>query len=250
MAEEKKEGGQSAGQAALSVLGLIAIFVILWETAPLNRGKLKFEVTPIAALGLGPPRAILTLTFQSRLPWSRPWLAWREFTSGRPTIRAYALAGLAMALLGAGVTGAVYSYKLKLVEQKLQQAQHSQEQLSPTAAGAIIFYRLVRDDQRVRGSGTVPIPEISLKLHSPAISLELPLGQNTRAESYSAELKTFTGDQTLIIQNLLRGTRSDGRAVVEIIVPTGLLKSDTYYTVHLHSSGRTDHFTFKVVDKR
>ena len=141
------------------------------ETATLNHGKLKFDVTPIATLGQGPPRAILTLTFQSRLPWSRPWLAWREFAIGRPTIRAYALAGLAMALLGAGVTGAVYSNKLKLVEQKLQQAQHSQEQLSPTAAGAIISYRLVRDDQRVRGSGTVPIPEISLKLHSPAISL-------------------------------------------------------------------------------
>lgn len=30
MAEEKKEEGQTAGQAALSILGIIAILVILW----------------------------------------------------------------------------------------------------------------------------------------------------------------------------------------------------------------------------
>jgi hypothetical protein len=218
--------------------------------ATLSSGKLKFEVTPIATLGQGPPRAILVLAFQPRLRWTRPWLAWREFAGGRPTIRAYVLAGLAMALLGAGVTGAVYSYKLRALEQKLQQAQRSQQLLLPTSARAIISYRLVRDDQRVRGSGTVPIPEISLRLHSAAISLELPLGQSTRAESYSAELKAFTGDQTLMAQNILRPVRSDGGETVQIIVPADLLKADSYYTVHLHSSDRTDHFTFKVVDKR
>lgn len=218
-------------------------------TAALSSGKLKFEVTPMA-LGQGPPRAILALAFQPRLRWTRPWLGWREFAGGRPIIRAYALAGLAMALLGAGVTGAVYSYKLRVLEQKLQQAQRNQQLLWPTSARAIISYRLVRDDQRVRGSGTVPIPEISLRLHSAAISLELPLGQSTRAESYRAELKAFTGDQVLMAENILTPVRSDGGETVEIIVPADLLKADSYYTVHLHSSGRTDRFTFKVVDNR
>jgi len=219
-------------------------------TSTLSSGKLKFELTPIATLGQGPPRAILALAFQPRLRWTRPWLAWREFAGGRPTIGAYALAGLAMALLGAGLTAAVYSYKLRVLEQKLQQAQRSPQLLLPTSARAIISYRLVRDDQRVRGSGRVPIPEISLTLHSAAISLELPLGQSTRAESYSAELKAFTGDQTLLAQSILRPVRSDGGETVQIIVPADLLKADSYYTVHLHSSDRTDHFTFKVVDNR
>jgi hypothetical protein len=35
--------------------------------------------------------------------------------------------------------------------------------------------------------------------------------------------------------------------VVEIVLPADLLKPDTYYTVHLHSPDRTDHFTFRVV---
>ena len=96
----------------------------------------------------------------------------------------------------------------------------------------------------------MPIPEISLNLGSAAISLELPTGQSTAAKSYTAELKTFTGNQTLMTQNILAPVRSDSGESVEIIVPADLLKADTYYTVHLNSSDRTDHFTFKVVDKR
>ena len=219
-------------------------------SATLSSGNLKFEVTPIATLGQGPPRGILALSFRPRLRWTRPWLVWSEFAAGRPTIRAYALAGLAMALLGAGVTGEVYSYKMRVLEQRLQQVQRSQQQLSPTAARAIIPYTLIRDDQHVRGSGTVPIPEISLNLRSAAISLQLPIGQNNGTGSYTAELKAFTGDQTLMTQNVRRPVRSDGGETVEIIVPADLLKANSYYTVHLHSSDRTDHFTFKVVSTR
>ena len=88
-----------------------------------------------------------------------------------------------------------------------------------------------------------------MSLRSAAISLELPLGQSTGTGSYTAELKAFTGDQTLMTQNVLKSVRSDGGETVEIIVPADLLKADTYYTVHLHLSDRTDHFTFKVVEK-
>jgi hypothetical protein len=252
-----------AGASLIEVRGedgrgelLLATYVISYAndafdsstaSATLSGGNLQFDVTPIATLGQGPPRAILTLAFRPRIRWTRPWLVWREFGGGRPTLRAYALAGLAMALLGAGVTGAVYSSKVKVLQQKLQQAQRSQQQLAPTAARAIISYTLIRDDQRVRGPVTVPIPEISLSLRSAAISLELPLGQNTGTGIYTAELKAFTGDQTLLTQNVLR---PDGGESVEIIVPADLLKANTYYTVHLHSSDRTDRFTFKVVSTR
>jgi len=155
-----------------------------------------------------------------------------------------------MALIGWGVAGAFYSHKVKELEQKLQLARRNQQQLSPTAARAIVSYALIRDDQRVRGSETIGIPEISLHLHSPAISLELPLTSIAGTPSYSAELKTFKGDQTLMTQNFLQPTRTENGSIVEIVVPVDLLKADTYYTVHLHSSGRTDRFTFKVVDNR
>jgi len=155
-----------------------------------------------------------------------------------------------MALIGWGVAGTFYAHKVKELEQKLQLARRNQQQLSPTAARAIVSYALVRDDQRVRGTETAGIPEISLHLHSPAISLELPLTSTTGASGYSADLKTFTGDQTLMTQNFLQPTRTENGSIVEIVVPVDLLKADTYYTVHLHSSDRTDRFTFKVVDNR
>ncbi|MGB9122977.1 MAG: hypothetical protein WCE73_20350, partial [Candidatus Angelobacter sp.] len=219
-------------------------------TAKLGAGELEFKVIPVATVGQRPLQAILSLNYHARFQWTRPLIAWREFASFRIILRAYVLAGLAMALIGWGVAGAFYSHKVKELEQNLELARRNQQQLSPTAARAIISYALIRDDQRVRGTETIGIPEISLHLHSPAISLELPITSTTGIPIYSAELKTFTGDQTLMTQNFLQPTRTDSGSVVEIVVSIDLLKADTYYTIHLHSSGRTDRFTFKVVDNR
>jgi hypothetical protein len=219
-------------------------------TAKLGAGKLEFEVIPVATGGQRPPQAILSLNYHPAFQLTRPWMSWREFASLRITLRAYLLAGSAIALIGWGLVSAFYSHKVKELEQKLELARRNQQQLSPTAARAIVSYALIRDDQRVRGTETTGIPEISLHLHSPAISLELPLTSTTGASGYSAELKTFTGDQTLMTQNFLQPTRTENGSLVEIVVPVDLLKADTYYTVHLHSSDRTDRFTFKVVDNR
>jgi hypothetical protein len=216
------------------------------STAVLSKGRLKFGVTPVAKLGQEPPRAILSLNYLPK--FHLPWLstAWRGFrNSGRP-IRWYALTGVAMVLIGWGVTGVFYARKIKLLEQQLQQVQRNQQQLSPTAARAIISYKLTRDDQRVRGAETAGIPEIAL-LRSPAVSLVLPLSGTEEARTYSAEVKTFSGDRTLLTQNFLQATRTDAGPVVEIVIPADLLKVYTYYTVHLRSSDTTDRFTFKVV---
>jgi hypothetical protein len=218
-------------------------------TAKLGAGELEFEVIPVATGEQRPPQAILSLNYKARFQWTRPRIAWGEFAGFRITLRAYVLAGLAMALIGWGVA-AFYSHKVKELEQELELARRNQQQLPPTAARAIISYSLLRDDQRVRGTETTGIPEISLHLHSPAISLELPVTSTAGSPSYGAELKTFTGDQTLMTQNFLQPTRTVNGLVVEIVVPVDLLKADTYYTVHLHSSDRTDRFTFKVVDSR
>jgi hypothetical protein len=216
------------------------------DTAVLSKGKLKFEVTPIANTADGPPRAMLSLKYHPRFQLTRPLMAWRDFRNSRPTIRSYAFAAVAMAIIGCVVASLFYAHKIKVLERELQQAHRNQQQLAPTAARAIISYTLTRDDQRVRGTETAGIPEISL-LHSPAVSLELPLPPTAEARSYNAEVKTFTGDQTLMTQNFLQAMRTDEGPVVAIVLSADLLKADTYYTVHLHSSDRIDHFTFKVV---
>lgn len=223
------------------------VFELSKATAVLNKGKLKLGITPIATPGQEPPRAMLSLNYHPKFQLTRLSTAWRDFPKSGRTIRSYAFAGLAMALIGWGVAGAFYTHKVKVLEQKLQQAHRDQQQLLPTAARAIISYTLTPDDQTVRGVETAGIPEISLRFHSPAVSLELPLSRTTEAPSYSAELKTFTGDRTLMTQNFLQPTRTKAGSVVEIVLPADLLKADTYYTVHLHSSDTTDHFTFKVV---
>lgn len=218
-------------------------------SATLRRGKLKFGVTPIATLGQGSPRAILTLNYQPKLQLTRPSVAWQRIKASGKTIRAYALAALVTGVVGWAVAGAFYAHKIRVLEQQLQQAHRNPQQVLPTAARAILSYRLTPDDQTVRGGGTSGVPEISLLPHPSAISLELPLRKAApQAESYSAELKTFAGDQTLITQNFLPATTTDSGPVIELVVPADLLKVGTYYTVLLHSSDRTDHFTFKVVD--
>jgi hypothetical protein len=216
------------------------------ETAVLSKGKLEFEVTPIAKPADGPPRAKLSLKYKQSFPLVRLSSDWRDFRMSRWTIRSYALAAVAMVIIGWGVAGVFYAHRIKMLEQELKQAHRNQQQLAPTAARAIISYTLTRDDQRVRGAETAAIPEISL-LHSPAVSLELPLPPTAESSSYSAEVKTFAGDQTLVTQSFLQTTRTDTGQVVAIVLPADLLKADTYYTVHLHSSDRTDRFTFKVV---
>ncbi|HEX3106723.1 MAG TPA: hypothetical protein VHQ22_19965 [Terriglobales bacterium] len=225
-------------------------FEISRGTAQLGASELEFAVTPVATKGQRQPQAILSLNLHARLQWTRPWIVWRDFAGFRLTLRAYVLAGVGMAFIGWGMARAFYLYKVTELEQKLELARRNQQQLSPTSARAIISYALIRDDQRVRGTETAGIPEISLHLHSPAISLQLPLTPAAKDSSYNAELKTFTGDQTLMTQNFLQPTGTENGAMVEIVVPVDLLKVDTYYTVYLHSSERTDRFTFKVVDRQ
>jgi hypothetical protein len=71
--------------------------------------------------------------------------------------------------------------------------------------------------------------------------------------AYSADLKTFSGDRTLMTQNFLRAKPTAAGTTVAIVVPADLLEAGTYCTVQLHltsTNGRSEHinrFTFKVV---
>jgi hypothetical protein len=216
-------------------------------SAMLNKGKLKLRVDPITTSSQEQPRAKLSLNYY---PTSFVWrfsTAWREFMNSGAKRRSYAIAALTIALVVCAAAAAFYALKVKVLEQQLQQAHRRPQQLSPTAARAIVSYALIPDGQRVRGNAPAYIPEISLRLHSSAVALELPLSQVVPYASYSAELKTFTGDRTLMTQSFLRPAQTDAGWKVEIVLPADLLKPDTYYTVHLYSTDSADSFTFKAV---
>jgi len=221
-------------------------FDVSTGTAKLSKGELRLRVDPIASSAQEPARAVLSLNYQPRFGVKRFSTAWHALTNPG-AVRSYALAGLTIALVVCGAAGAFYAHRVKVLEQQLQQAHGSPQQLLPTAARAIVSYALIPDEQRVRGPGRGDIPEISLRLQSSAVALELPLSRSAVSAGYSAELKTFAGDRTLVTQNFLQATRSDAGWTVEIVLPTDLLKPDSYYTVHLHSPDTTDHFTFKAV---
>ncbi len=223
------------------------VFEVSRSTATLSKGRLRFAVKPIADSPDRAPQAILSLHYSPRLQWIRPWAMGSILESSQRAIRWYALTGLAMALISWGAASLFYGHKIKTLESKLQQAQRHPHPLVPTTARAIMSYALTRDDLRVRGADGARIPEISLRPRSAAISLALPVSPVAAAQGYSAELKTFAGDRTLLTLNFLQATRTDAGSIVEIMVPSDMLRADTYYTVHLRSAGATDHFTFKVV---
>ena len=223
------------------------LFELSGGSANLNRGKLRFAVKPMADSLDRAPRATLSVQYAPRFQWIRPWTMGSVLEGSQRTIYWYALAGLAVALLSWGSAGLFYSHKIKILEDKLQQAQRHPHPVVPTTARAILSYTLTRDDLQVRGPDGAGTPEISLRPHSAAISLALPISPATGTLSYTAELKTFAGDQTLLTLNFLQAVRTDAGSIVEIVVPSDVLRPDTYYTVHLHRPDATDHFTFKVV---
>jgi hypothetical protein len=218
-------------------------------SAILNKGKLKLRVDPITTSSQEPSRAKLSLKYYPTSFVRRFSTACHEFMNSGARRRSYALATLTIAVVVCAAAAAFYAHKIKVLEQQLQQAHRSPQQLSPTAARAIVSYALIPDRQRVRGNAPADIPEISLRLHSSAVALQLPLSQVVASASYRAELKTFSGDRTLMIQSFLRPALTDAGWTVEIVLPVDLLKPDTYYTVHLYSTDSADDFTFKVTDQ-
>lgn len=216
-------------------------------TATVGRGILKFDVAPVS--GGESARATLRVDYKPQFQWTR--LLNVRFVQERTfkAIAPYALAGVTVGLAVWGVTSTVYVHRIGVLERQLKQAHTVQRQLPPSTAKALVFYRLIPDDQMVRGQEMAGIPEISLLLHSPAIGLELPLSQTDEGTVISAELKSFSGDQTLLTINFPRETRTNAGSHVEIVVSADLLRPDTYYTVQLHSPNKTNRFTFKVIAK-
>jgi hypothetical protein len=214
------------------------------DAASLNAGRLKFETTPLA-VGNGPARASFRISFEPKLHWIR---FWRGFVvlNPRGMLQAFAFGVMGIALILAFIVVTVYSHRLKVLEQKAQQVQIRQTEATAAVSPTIMSYRLGLDERRVRGAGGDPIPEISVKLRPRVVELQLPLAEPGREESYTAELKTFIDNQLLLSEKLLPQVRN---GVVKIIIPTDALVPDTYYTVYLHSSERTDRYTFKIVDR-
>ena len=214
-------------------------------TAIIGQGRMRLRITPFSTPETDPSRGTLTLSYQRGKNLLPPWFSWRIRWDVVKTIRSYGLAAAAIALVAWGIAGIFFAHKVQLLERQLQQA-HRTRELIPMTAGAIVSYRLARDEKRIRGAEISDIPEISLRLHSQAISLQLPLSQGTDGKTYSAEVKIFGEDQTVLTEEFLKVKGEAPDFFVEIVLPTDLLKSNTYYTVYLHSSQLTDRYTFKV----
>src|SRR5260370_305417 len=222
------------------------LFELSRGKATLGRGRLRFAVQPMAELPDRVPRATWNLHYAPRFQWDRPSAIGNILEGTQHAIRWYALTGLILALISWGGARVYYGHRIRMLEDKLQQAQSHPHQLFPTSAQAIMSYTLT-DHMRVRGDEGPGIPEILLVPHSAAISLKLPVSGAAAAQTYSAELKTFARNQTLLTLNFLQAVRTDAGSIVEIVVPSDLLRPDTYYTVHLRSADTKYHFTFKVV---
>jgi hypothetical protein len=210
----------------------------------LEGGRLTLQVTPVAANGYKTPRAILALKYKPSFEFVRPKAIWHKMKSARRKLGRYAFVGLAMAFLGWGIASISYIHEIRSLKEALRTGQQDRP-LSSTAEKAIVSYAITPDDQRVRGTEEAGVPEISLR--PTAIILQLALQGIPRAQHYSVELKNFAGDQMLMVQNSLKPVRTERGEVLEIVVPTDLLLANAYYTAYLHSPGRLDRFSFKVI---
>jgi hypothetical protein len=217
------------------------------DAAILSTGRIKFGIRPMVAPVGDAPRAMLCLRYLPKLEFLRPGAVWRDLTESRRPIISVALAGLTMALIAWAVTGAFYRHKVNELEHQLREARRNPQRPLPTSGEAIVSYTLIQDDQRIRNMEMMGIPEIVLQPQVRAISLELPLSRVTETQGFIIELKLFRGEITLMTLNSIQATQTEAGSRIAMVVPTALLRADTYYTVRVHSSEATIDFTFKVV---
>jgi hypothetical protein len=211
--------------------------------ADLGRGRMTLRVIPVVTSEDRSSRATLMLAYRRGVNLLPAWLSCRLPELAK-AIRRYALSAAVIGLIVWGIAGIFFARRVHFLEQP-QQA-HRNGELIPTTSGPIVSYRLARDEQRVRSPAISDIPEIFLQPHSHAISLRLPFFQGTGGKTCSADVKALGEDQTLLTNNSLSVKRDISDSFVEIVVPTDLLKRNTYYTVYLHYSQFTNQYTFKV----
>lgn len=220
-------------------------FVSAKGSVLLGTGSVEFEMKPMADLAGRSSRALLNITYEPKL-WPSRFAKLREtFGSPERPLASYVLTGVAMSLLAWGISAVFYGHKVRLLEQELQKS-HRTQQMPSTMARAVVSYTLSRDDQRVRGLEE-GIPEVQLHSYSEAIGLRFAVPRTAEETNYTAELKTFTGNETLMTQSFLPRAHTGVDLIAEMVFSSELLKADTYYTVHLRSSDATYRFTFKVI---
>jgi hypothetical protein len=214
-------------------------------TATLVDGKLELTIKPIENECDDPRRATLLLKYRPKVHLFRPLTVWDFVGAWLRPLRLYALTGFAMAVIGWGLGVAFYSHKTALQAVDQRAAGHQRQEL-PMAATHFLSYVLVRDKERVRSSEDGGIPEVPVRF--PGVTLELPIGQRMTG-NYSAELKSFKDDRTLMTQNVLRAQESAAGRTVAVLVPAELLDTGIYYSVVLRGdhSEEIDRFTFHVI---
>lgn len=222
-------------------------FLCSGASAALRCGAVRWEVIPMTGAQEQAPQALLRLNYSPQFSWDVSRLGKTIWSGAGRIVTSYVLAAAAAAgLLGWGVAGAFYGQRLHILEQRLDQTRHDAGKFQSARGSTLISSTLTRDEDRVRGSGTYSVPSIFLDEHPAAVRLVLLLPGAEEAQRYRAELKSFSGDKKLLVQDLLLPKAGETGTTVELIVPGDLLDAG-YYTVDLYSSSRTDHFTFRAV---
>ena len=210
----------------------------------LRPGKLEIAVSPASSKSGEALRSVITVAYHRRFNLGR--LLHAPMLIPGTSVRYYALIAITAALISWAFASLYYGHKARMLEKNLSQVHHEPTSLLPVMARAVVSYRLVPDEERLRGIQKNGIPEISVLPDSAAISLELPAPPKTKPQIYTAELMTFDSGHLLVSANSLPAKYSDEGAVVEFVIPSASLAANSYYTVFLRSAQRVDRFTFKV----
>jgi hypothetical protein len=213
----------------------------------LKNAHLELTVNP-AVVGAYAPHAKMTVRLipESRIIQMRR--LWSFLFNSRWPVRGYAIAALVMGLVLAVAVTIYLSRRTRNIEQAGPPARKSEP--AATVPRAVVSYAMIPDDQRLRGPEETGIPSISVNSRPPVINLELRLSPTMKSDNYTAELKTFTGDRSLLTQTGLRPRHTPTGPVIEIAFPADLLEPGGYYTVSVQSSDVTNRFTFKAVSSQ
>lgn len=207
-----------------------------------NHGRLHLSVK--ADHTRGPARSAL-VSFQYH---KTAWLG--QITSALPQFRSwfflkprYGMAWILTAILAWGVTVWVYQERLDSARKSVDQLQKELNaaktkdrmgttQQSPVAAW--LKYRLVADENIIRGRGGSNFPNITLPADPAIIAFELPMAGTSKSE-YEAVLRPFSSSRVIARQRVVPSRPTDG--ILVFLVPSPLLQADMDYSIELIKSG-------------
>jgi hypothetical protein len=235
-----------------------------------GRKKLVLDISPTSAAPNEVRQALVSLNYFSDSRDLALGVTWQRFLQWFGPMPRYALAAIALFVLGGALGASMYHRELsserialervnqELARERAMRASLPTKQtqnVAETTTGSNPAYRLLSDDSMVRGPGGPEQPTVLLSDRSALVNLELPTGTEGR-RLYRAVLKPFLEEKEILIENLLQAQNTAKGPTVLFSVPALLLVHNKDYVVDLRyitSKGalaELNTFTFHVVKKK